>query len=222
MQHYVLVHSASRFSAPLRIIMAGLLVLALGVVATWSALGGGVLEHVVPSEYQGDATIPATSEGRALEVTPAASIAELAQIAGFALLVPQDVPARCGNVRSTHYVAETNAASIDFGCLSIEQSPANGMYRPLAPEGSLEQVLVQQQPAIYFVTPLPGGPPPSRGPHTAPDGWQFRDLIFEANGRIVRFRTHPSVLPITEQTAPLTKDELIRVAESMTLRPGRE
>lgn len=190
---------------------AGLL---FGAVA-WPSFGQTVLKHVVPLELpleQRDPT-PMPETVHTLVATQANSIEDLERIAGFPLMVPKYLPSQCAKVRSMSYVDGAKAAYINYYCVSIEQRRLVGLYQPGALEGTVQQIQVDGNPGLYFVQPIP-----SDANSGAPEeGWEFRNLIFEANGLIVRLVTHPTGLPITEKTAPLSKEELIKIAESMHL-----
>lgn len=205
------------------LVAAGVMLMLVTGIAL--AVGHTRLLHVIPVEYtlREEESAPAT--GRPLEVVKAATIDELEAIAGFSLLKPTFLPERCAALRSAHYLPETRVTAITYSCLDIQQQRGDRVYRPPVPEGSLQRVTVNGSPAVFFVTPLPPrslspptplqDPVTSHGPAKTEEGWEFRDLIFEANGLIVRLSTFPKGAPTVPENAPLSKEELIKIAESM-------
>lgn len=183
------------------VVAAALLALVAAQVGIAVAQGG--LENVVP------VIIREPIErliGRAATSTKLDSDAALQRLVPFSLWVPSDVP--CAGPNERTYKSETRSASLLYQCVHVTERASTTTFRPLADEGTLEEVSVNGLLAYYFkqtvVSPTGGARQTNAG------------LVFEREGTIVMLFALPHRASPGAPEVSLDKADLIRIAESMT------
>lgn len=201
----------SNDSSQVRLIQVVLaIILALVVLPV---LGQAILRYFVPQEvdpfppvgetYQpGEApqtlmaaTMPPISTAISLDEE---EIEQIEQSINFSLLVPGYVPNEC---YWQSYRVILNGVQLSYTCLCINQQQVQNVQQPRFGEGSTEEVSVGNNPAFYIRgnwMQLEG----QNEPIWVGDAGSW--LIFEHDDIIIRLRT-----------GSLTKEELIRITDSM-------
>lgn len=184
--------------------VAGFVVL-LSVLVTLPALAQMALEHFAPREV---ATLPVPGPV-AHEPSPAPprfmDLEQLENLAGFSLLVPEYLPPSC-RLMERFYASVPREVILHYSCaLLIAEKRGNSIDRPFVGEGSTHEVTVGGNPAIYIDGVWTSF---SDSDQEEPIWIQgtFHQLVFERNGLVIR---------MDAPSSRLTKEELIRIAESL-------
>lgn len=176
------------------------LVLLLIMIIALPLLAQTALEHFAPREVK---QLPNTS--MAYETIPdkpqLMDVQELEKLTGFTLLMPTYLPLDC-RVRERFFDAKPRVAYLIYSCVGIAEQKAKSIQRPFIGEGSTQELTIGGNPAIYIGgawVQLPGQKQPTWMPGVA------QQLVFERNGILVRL----------DATARLSKEDLVRIAESI-------
>jgi hypothetical protein len=175
------------------IMLLGVLLVAVPVVAQTA------LEYFVPREVKELPPIQATYEpppttARLME------IAQLEELAGFTIIVPTYLPSACV-LAERFFVSGPRVVYLNYSCVSIAQQRAQTVHQPHVGENSVQKVTVNGKPAVYINgiwVVMPGS-----DERIWAEG-VIKELTFEHDGLLVRM-----------QTDQLSKEELLRIAESL-------
>lgn len=180
------------------------LALLLVIVVTIPVWGQSILNYIVPREVE---KLP--SREVTFEPTPAAPRLmeqdQVEKMAGFSLLVPAYLPSGC-SLQERFYVSQAKAVYLTYSCggfgLSIVQQKAETIQRPYIGKDSTQELTIGGQPAIYIDGIW------NKFPEEEEPVWLegiSHQLFFEQDSHLIRLSA----------AFQLTKDELIKVAESL-------
>jgi hypothetical protein len=175
------------------VMLLGVLLVAVPVVAQTA------LEHFVPREIKELPPIQATYEpppatARLMEV------AQLEVLTGFSIIAPTYVPRGCV-LTERFFVSGPHVVYLNYSCVSIALQQAHPMHQPHVGENSVQEVIVNGKPALYINgiwVIMPG---------SEERIWRegvVKELVLEHNGLLIRL-----------QTDQLSKEELVKIAESL-------
>lgn len=210
--------------------LAALLLVALLVVGP--TLAQFALPHFAPREVEELPILPAVTFAAPLESITTNIIDELEGQAGFSLLIPDYVPPEC-QLREGKYLPEPIGEvmlvyrSLDnLPCFTLNQRVIDdSTHRPFIHDGSAEEITINGEPALYvdgmWVIEGPIGRESNSDSITLAPGelaelmetatWVEgpKQLVFERG--MILLRLDGGVY----EDSQLTKEELIRIAESM-------
>ena len=173
---------------------------ALFLVPVGAAVAGCVLPNVCPWVV----TEPIT--GLVTRLVPQTNVAtddELQRRLSFPLWVPTEVPCPGPNQRA--YDAAHQRATLVYQCLAISEVSADQVVRPVADAGTVEEVSVNGQPALYYESTvvMPGSGMPSTG----------RSVIVSLGGTTITLTMLPE--HTRNGVRELEKADLIRIAATL-------
>lgn len=215
-----------RSGLPLRVGAAGAL-----VVLLVAAIGGSVAAQyrskriapvvvTAPPDVSRSSFMPPPAERRWMELN------ELRTRLGAPLLLPRQgtLPPGCTELERFFFDGP-RVANVRYSCVTISLQAGQGVAMPLVPAGTVEDVLVNGQPAVY----IDGAWMPSPDSQAAPT-WTpgLQQLLLERDGLLVILAVLPGD-PMVPQpdgtvsrvpnTVQLTKADLIHIAESLAPVP---
>ncbi len=127
----------------------------------------------------------------------------LQRLVSFPLWVPSDVP--CSGPNQRWYDATLQTGGLVYQCVAISEQSADKVARPVADEGTLEEVFINGHPALYYETTAvqPGSTTASTG----------RNLTVSLDGATITL----SMLPehTRDGVREIEKGDLIRIAASL-------
>lgn len=177
------------------------LVLLLGVLVVGTVLAQGGLPHIAPREVEKWPPAPLKLEPRPDQprFKPAE---ELEKQLGFALVLPTYRPPGCALIER-FFGALERVAYLNYSCLAIEEWKSDSLQQPYVGEGSVQTLTINGKEALYIGgawVKITGAKEPTWMPEFS------HELVFEYNGIGIRLSASPT---------QLTKEELIKIAESM-------
>lgn len=178
--------------------LATALLIALSMGAAWPVLGETFLKHVAPREVS---RIPAWTR-----ITQVSTPGPLQKQANFTPLMPTHLPSSCTLERRTFEVP-SKAIDLVYSCVLITEQVGQGIQQPPVGIGSTREITVNGDHALFTDGIWVGAP--NEQPQWKANGTY--QLVFEHGGLIVHLLSGRR----SAQDNPLTKEELIRVAESM-------
>ncbi len=188
----------------MRAVALGAALVAAIVLPFGVAAAQGWLPNVIPVFIRGPIDRIEGLVTQRVSLTNVGSDEELQRLLSFPLWVPTDVPCPGPNQRA--YDPARRTAALVYQCVAVSERSADTVLRPVAMEGTLEEVVINGHPGYYYKTTAVE--PGSGRAETA------SALVFEGAGTIVTlsplpWHTRNGVEP------PLGKEDLIRIAESM-------
>ena len=174
--------------------------IALFVVPVGAAVAGGTIPNVIPW------IITKPISGLVTQLTPIKNVAsddQLQRMLSFPLWVPSYMP--CAGPNQRVYDAAPERATLVYQCASITELSADQIVRPVADAGTLHEVSVQGQPALYYESTvvMPGSDIASTG----------RSVIVSLGGTTI------TVTMLPEHTRAgvreLQEQDLIQIAASL-------
>src|SRR5581483_11782208 len=164
-------------------------------------LAQGGLPHFAPRQAENLPPAP-----RKLDPRPAAPrflpVEEVEKRVGFSLIVPSYLPSGC-TMQERFYGNYERVAHLNYSCVGIEERKGDSVLRPYVGEGPIQTLTIKGQDALYFGgawVKVTGAEEPTWMPGVA------HELVLESNGLVIR---------LTASSVQLTKEELIKIAESM-------
>jgi hypothetical protein len=141
---------------------------------------------------------------RRVPLTNVASDVELQRLLSFPLWVPTVVP--CDGPNQRAYDPAQQRASLVYQCLAITEVSADNVVRPVADAGTVEEVSVNGQPALYYESTvvMPGSGTTKTG----------RSVILSLGGTTITLTMLPE--HTRNGVRELEKADLIRIAGTLS------
>lgn len=176
-------------------------VVALFVVPVGAAVAGCVIPNVCPWVVTQPITGLVTQR---VPLTNTATDDELQRLMSFPLWVPADVP--CDGPNQRAYDPAQQRATLVYQCLAIAEVSADRVVRPVADAGTVEEVFVRGQPALYYESTvvMPGSGTASTG----------RSVILSLGGTTITLTMLPE--HTRNGVRELEKADLVRIATTLT------
>lgn len=173
---------------------------ALFVVPVGAAVAGCAIPNVCPWVITEPITGLVT---RLVPLTNVKTDDELQRLLSFPLWVPADMP--CDGPNQRAYDPAQQRATLVYQCLAITEVSADRVVRPVADAGTVQEVLVNGQPALYYESTVVM---PQSGKSTG------RSVILSLGGTTITLTMLPE--HTRSGVRELEKADLVRIAATLT------